>query len=277
MYGKIFESMYDGTISSNWKALITFQQMIVLSDSQGVIDIHPPALSKRTGIPLDIIEDGIEYLEQPDKYSRSQDHEGRRILRLNEHRPWGWSIVNHQHYRDLSSTEDRREKDRLRKQKQRSAAKCPTEDDEAKQELTGDQEDCPTLSAKSRHTIASVSVSVSLEFFNIFYECHPKKKARKVAWDSWQKLIPGLHDSLESLYQTIIDDVKHKAANDTDWLRGFAPYPATYLNQERWTDEVTLENRHDNNRANNRKQSTGERAAEIFAKKSEPAELTINH
>ena len=59
MYGKIFQSMYDGTISVNWKGLVTFQQMIVLCDSEGVIDITPPALSNRTRIPLEIIEEGI--------------------------------------------------------------------------------------------------------------------------------------------------------------------------------------------------------------------------
>ncbi len=141
MYGKIFQSMYDGTIAVNWKGLVTFQQMIVLCESDGVIDITPPALSKRTGIPLDIIEDGIEYLSQPDPYSRSQEHEGRRIILLDEHRPWGWVIVNHEYYRDLASVEDRREKAKLRKQKQR--------------EKEGEKEDvtpCHTLSRVSRHT-----------------------------------------------------------------------------------------------------------------------------
>ena len=120
MYGKIFQSMYDGTISVNWKALVTFQQMIVLSDSKGIIDITPPALSKRTSIPIDIIEEGIDYLSKPDPYSRSQEHEGRRIILIDEHRPWGWIIVNHEYYRNLASIDDKREKARIRKQKQRA-------------------------------------------------------------------------------------------------------------------------------------------------------------
>jgi len=141
MYGKIFQSMYDGTISVNWKGLVTFQQMIVLCDSEGVIDITPPALSSRTRIPLEIIEEGIEYLSSPDPYSRSQEHEGRRIILIDEHRPWGWVIVNHKYYRDLASVEDRREKAKLRKQKQR--------------EKEGEKEDvtpCHTSSRMSRHT-----------------------------------------------------------------------------------------------------------------------------
>jgi len=133
--------MYDGTISVNWKGLVTFQQMIVLCDSEGVIDITPPALSNRTRIPLEIIEEGIKYLSSPDPYSRSQDHEGRRIILIDEHRPWGWIIVNHKYYRDLASVEDQREKAKLRKQKQR-------EKESKKEDVTP----CHTSSRMSRHT-----------------------------------------------------------------------------------------------------------------------------
>jgi len=88
----------------------------------------------------------------------------------------------------------------------------------------------PVVDLRSNTTSVSVSVSVSL--FNIFYNEYPKKKARKVAFASWQKVS-------SDLYQSIIDDVKNKTANDEEWKRGYAPYPATYLNQERWNDELT--------------------------------------
>ena len=87
MYGKIFESMYDGTLSADWKAMIVFQQFIVLADSEGIVDYTPPALSRRTGIPLDIIEHGIKKLQDPDPYSRSTDFSGQRIVLLDDHRP----------------------------------------------------------------------------------------------------------------------------------------------------------------------------------------------
>ncbi len=99
--------------------MITFQQMIVLADQEGLVDYTPPALSRRTGIPLDIIEHGIKKLEEPDPYSRSLGEDGRRIQRLDEHRPWGWHIVNYDHYRQLASYADKREKARLRKRRQR--------------------------------------------------------------------------------------------------------------------------------------------------------------
>lgn len=101
MYGKIFDSMYDGTLSENWQALVTFQQMIVLCDADGVIDMTPAAISRRTGIPIDHIKVGIEILENPDENSRTEDEEGRRIVRLDDHRAWGWRLVNYRKFQNI--------------------------------------------------------------------------------------------------------------------------------------------------------------------------------
>src|ERR1035441_2848674 len=101
MYGKLFASMYDGTLYGSWKALITFQQMIILCNREGFIDMTPQAIAARTNIPLDIIKDGIEALEKPDEYSRSPELDGRRIERIDDRRPWGWRIVNYAKYRAL--------------------------------------------------------------------------------------------------------------------------------------------------------------------------------
>lgn len=128
MYGKIFASMYDGTLRADWKALVTFQQFIVLADSQGVVDMTPHAIHGRTGIPLDIIEHGIQALADPDPYSRSEELEGRRIVLLDESRPWGWRIVNYAYYRNLGSIADKREKDRVRINKKRRKVSRPVAD-----------------------------------------------------------------------------------------------------------------------------------------------------
>lgn len=108
MYGKIFESIYDGTLAENWKALITFQQFIVLCDPDGIVNMTPASISRRTGIPIELILAGIENLENPDTGSRTDNEDGRRIKLLDKHRKWGWIIVNHKKYRDLRTSADRR-------------------------------------------------------------------------------------------------------------------------------------------------------------------------
>ena len=136
MYGKVFECMYDGSLSADWKAMIVFQQFIVLADCEGIVDYTPQALNRRTGIPLDIIEHGIEVLQRPDPFSRLTDFEGRRIALLDDDRPWGWSIVSYKYYRDLASREDQRVKARERKRKQRGRQSQPLDNKDVSQDVT---------------------------------------------------------------------------------------------------------------------------------------------
>lgn len=109
MYGKLFSSMFSGSLHGHWQAIVTFQQMIILADKDGTIEITPSALSATTSIPLDIIETGIAVLEAPDANSRTPDQDGRRITRINPNRPWGWHITNYSHYRNIRTAEERRE------------------------------------------------------------------------------------------------------------------------------------------------------------------------
>ena len=150
MYGKLFVSMYDGSLREDWIVMIVFQQMIILCDPDGVVDLTPEALSARTNIPLEHIAHAMRQLEKPDPKSRSQEKEGRRIIRLSENRDWGWEIVNHLYYRDLVDAEDKRKKARERKQRSRENQKQQDSKKETSQIVTPSH----TESRKSRHTDA---------------------------------------------------------------------------------------------------------------------------
>jgi hypothetical protein len=111
MYAKVFTQIYDGTLCTKgpWEALVTFQQMLVLADMDGNVDMTAGAIARRTTIPLEIIEKGIGVLLEPDPESRTPTEQGRRIVPLVSDRSWGWRIVNYKHYRALKREEDRRE------------------------------------------------------------------------------------------------------------------------------------------------------------------------
>lgn len=111
MYAKVFAQMYDGSLCTHgsWQALVTFQQLLVLADQEGAVDMTAEAISRRTTIPLQIIEDGIAELLKPDSKSRTPTEQGRRIVPLADGRDWGWLVVNYKHYRQLKREEDRRE------------------------------------------------------------------------------------------------------------------------------------------------------------------------
>lgn len=125
MYGKLFAQMYDGTLATKgpWQAMVTFQQLIILADKGGIVDMTAEAIARRTTIPIEIINIGITALEQTDADSRTPTEEGRRIVRLSPDREWGWRIVNHEHYRRIRTQEERREYMRIYQQKRRAACK----------------------------------------------------------------------------------------------------------------------------------------------------------
>lgn len=114
MYGKIFTTIYEGTLHGHWQAIVTMQQFITLSDPNGVVDMTLEAMASKTSIPLAILRDGVKFLSKPDPRSRTVGEEGRRIVLLDDHRDWGWRLVNHWKYMGLRNLEQKREADRVR-------------------------------------------------------------------------------------------------------------------------------------------------------------------
>jgi uncharacterized phage protein (TIGR02220 family) len=117
LYGKVFDSIYDGTLYGHWEAIVTMQQLIVLADADGIVDMTPQAIVARTSIPMDILEKGLKKLAEPDQFSRTPGEEGRRIVCIDEHRPWGWQIVNYLKYKHLKDSDEVREQNRIRAQR----------------------------------------------------------------------------------------------------------------------------------------------------------------
>jgi hypothetical protein len=124
MYSKIFKTIFDGSLHGNFDATVTFMALIVLAERGGIVDMTPKAIAAQCGYPIDVIERGIAELEMPDPQSRTPDEEGRRILRMDCHRDWGWRITNFDTYHAMRTREDRREYFRARIALKRAAARA---------------------------------------------------------------------------------------------------------------------------------------------------------
>ena len=81
--------------------------------------------------------------------------------------------------------------------------------------------------------------------FERWWDEYPKKVKKKTALDIWKRKHPDA--------DLLIADVRNRVANDSRWKGGFVPDPTTYLNGERWDDEVSTETRNEAN--NNRSES----------------------
>ena len=120
MFAKVFASLWDGTMATDWHLWSLWVFMLANKNADGVVDMTHEAISRKSGIPVEIVYEGIAKLEAPDPRSRSRDLEGRRILRLDTHRDWGWEIVNAQQYAEKSDPETRRAQFRSASSKRRA-------------------------------------------------------------------------------------------------------------------------------------------------------------
>lgn len=76
---------------------------------------------------------------------------------------------------------------------------------------------------------------IYIQRFDKFWEIYPKKKDKAKARQKWLKLKPD-----DELFNKIITAVKEQAQSD-QWQKDdgqYIPYPSTWLNGERWNDEI---------------------------------------
>lgn len=72
--------------------------------------------------------------------------------------------------------------------------------------------------------------------FDQFWKAYPRKVGKGAARKSWERLRPG-----PELLQEILNSLGEQVYSDT-WVRDagrYIPHPTTWLNQERWADELT--------------------------------------
>lgn len=123
MFAKVFTQILDSSLAEDYQTRHVFEDMLKLCDINGVVDMTAEAIARRTNAPLEMVKHGIAELEKPDDRSRNPENAGARIVLLDDHRNWGWLIVNYAHYRAIASEEQRREKTLLRVQRHRDKSK----------------------------------------------------------------------------------------------------------------------------------------------------------
>jgi len=84
----------------------------------------------------------------------------------------------------------------------------------------------PTVKNKT-HTVRTATR------FDEWWDAYANKKNRKGALAIWKRR------KLDNIADELIADAKRRHAHDDAWKRGYQPHPTTYLNGERWNDELT--------------------------------------
>ncbi len=105
-YTKLFGSIITSTI---WRerneTRILWITMLALKNKSGVVEGSIPGLADMARLSLDDTMEALETLKAVDPFSRTKEHEGRRIQEVDG----GWLILNHEKWRNKMNSDERRE------------------------------------------------------------------------------------------------------------------------------------------------------------------------
>lgn len=105
-FTKLFSGLVHSTVwREDMHVKVVWITMLALADRNGCVLASLPGLADAARVSLDQCKDALEILSGPDAYSRTKEHEGRRI----EECDGGWRLLNYLKYRQVRDDENRRQ------------------------------------------------------------------------------------------------------------------------------------------------------------------------
>ena len=246
MYVKLFSQIMDSSITEDYLVRWVFTDLLILADSEGYVDMTHQAIAARTRVPEDIVRRAIDLLGNKDAESRDQTEEGRRIIKIDNHRSWGWRIVNYLKYRAIRTADERREYMRsymrVKRSKQtvlntgkqlltRVSSVSPSEA-EAEAEEESITPIVPSFKSETRRETTKAG-SAAAHHFEEFWKHAWRKDSKQAAHKAWRKQCVT-SAILQSVLDAVIAQSAYYLAREPDKR----PYMSTWLNQQRWKDEL---------------------------------------
>jgi hypothetical protein len=99
-YVPLFDSLTRGTLCGRWPDIGLWPIVLSLSDRNGIVDVTQHYLAGVTGLAVEEVKACMARFCEADPHSRSKEAAGARLVLLEDHRDWGWRIVNHAYYRE---------------------------------------------------------------------------------------------------------------------------------------------------------------------------------
>lgn len=231
-YTKLFSSIIASTIwRADDKTRIVWITLLAMADRRGIVEASMPGLADMARMSLSACRQALDELEAPDEYSRSKEHEGRRILPISG----GWLIVNYAKYRNQMSADDRREYLRQKKAESR-ARQHPVNNRQQPSTLSTHTDPAPDPDPKAdldlqEHAPPARARKALPPGFAEFWSVYPKRKSKADAEKAWGQMQPPLDAVLSALKWQV---------SQPGWVKDggqFIPYPASWLRARGWQDE----------------------------------------
>jgi hypothetical protein len=214
MFGKLFQTCYSGSMVGAGAAVFAVWPYAISNAVKGRVELNPVLMAAILGMPVQAVEQAIDYLCQPDPRSRSKEHDGRRLIREGE---FQYFMPTHGKYSAMRTNDDRREYFRLKKREQRAKVKLSN----------GLSLTCPHMSTESTHT--DTETDTDTELLNVVGAVAPTSSGKKQPID----FLAGL--KADPAYSGI--DVEREAAKMHNWCKanGKQPTPRRFIN---WLNRI---------------------------------------
>jgi hypothetical protein len=122
MYAKLFSRITQSSLmEQDIKTRYVFMMLLAIADSAGDVIGTDIAIARTLNIPREEFEQAIAALMSPDPESNSPEEDGRRVVSSDAGR--GYRIVNYTKYREIKTTEEKREYMREYMRRRRNAFK----------------------------------------------------------------------------------------------------------------------------------------------------------
>jgi hypothetical protein len=225
-FTKLFSSIITSSIwGEDDKTRIMWITMLATADATGHVDGSVPGMATVARMSIPEAEAAIHRLLQPDPYSRTTAHEGRRL----EEVEGGWQILNYAFYREKGRSQDRKEYYRQYNKARKRAHRCAPL-------RTAERRSTPNAEAEADIPPIVPQGTVRAEFEQDFWPNVPTKIGKGKAREAYLKARKKTDKAtiLAGLPGYFAYEGKRAAQADYRPL-----HPATWLNQERWADEPT--------------------------------------
>jgi hypothetical protein len=102
-WAKLFGSIVTSSVWTEDDATLrVWIAMLATADSEGIVEGSVPGFASLARVSVEQMENALEKLTAPDPYSRTPDHEGRRL----EVVEGGWLILNYAKYRQQAQAKE---------------------------------------------------------------------------------------------------------------------------------------------------------------------------
>ena len=246
-YTQLFGSIVASTIwREDDKTRIVWITLLALSDWDGYVAASTPGLADLARVSVAECEQALEKLQQPDKYSRSPEHGGRRIQPVDG----GWLVLNRAKYRaggwEQRRLERHREANRRYYQRKKTQNSDTNSDNSDNSDIQSDASDSfgdktytetKTYTEKRTKNTCSPNGEASVRIYKIY----PRQVGKAAALKAIRKALGTIQREKHSTLQDAIDFLYlqvTKFSQSPAGQRGqYTPHPATWFNSGRYFDD----------------------------------------